>query len=72
MLVRIDLDQTIDDDLVGELQKGAVYASTKLASFRVMPDRRSATVECDEGADVEVTSTRSRWTRSTSLSGGDG
>lgn len=54
MIVRLTFEQAIHEELVGELEKGAVYASSRLERFRITADRRAADVECAEEARDEV------------------
>jgi seryl-tRNA synthetase len=54
MEVRLTFEQAIDEELVIELEKGAVYASSRLERFRLTPDRRAADIECAEEARDEV------------------
>jgi seryl-tRNA synthetase len=54
MQVRLTFDQLIDQELVAELEKGAVYASSRLERFRVTADRGAVEIECAEDAREEV------------------
>jgi seryl-tRNA synthetase len=54
MLVRLTFDQAIHEELVPELEKGAVYVSARLERFRIAPDRRAADIECADDARDEV------------------
>lgn len=54
MHFRLPFENAIDDELVAELEKGAVYASTAVRRFRVTKDRRAADIECAEGSQAEV------------------
>jgi hypothetical protein len=55
MHLQIQFEKPIDEELVAELEKGAVYATARLTRFRVTADRRAADVECEEAARDEVT-----------------
>src|SRR5262249_45577998 len=54
MVFRLPFESAIDGELVSELEKGAAYASARLRSFRISADRREAEIECDDGAEAEV------------------
>lgn len=54
MHFRLPFDSPIAAELVPEVEKGVVYATTYLQSFRVTDDRRAADVECVEGKKGEV------------------
>ena len=54
MIARLMFEQAIHEELVPELEKGAVYASSHLKRFRISPDRRAADIECAEEARDEV------------------
>lgn len=54
MQVRLTFQQVIHEELVAELEKGAVYTSSRLERFRITPDRRGADIECAEEARDEV------------------
>jgi seryl-tRNA synthetase len=55
MHFRLSFENAIDNELVGELEKGAVYATAHLRHFQITPDRRAADIECTDGAREEVT-----------------
>jgi hypothetical protein len=55
MHFRLSFENAIHDELVPELEKSAAFASPSLKTFHVAPDRRSADVECLDGAEGEVT-----------------
>jgi len=55
MNFRLSLADAIPEELVVELEKGAVYASQHLSRLRVSADRRTAEVECADGTEAEVT-----------------
>lgn len=56
MLFRLAFQETVDPELVAELEKGAAYASAQLERFRITEDRCSAEIECAEEARDEVAS----------------
>jgi seryl-tRNA synthetase len=53
---RLSFDNAIHEELVADLEKSAVYASSRLHRFSITPDRRAADIECADGAQEEVTS----------------
>ena len=55
MHFRLPFENAVHDELVAELEKGAVYATARLKRLRVTPDRRAADIECTDGARDEVT-----------------
>ena len=55
MHFQVQFENPIDQELVAELEKGAVYATARLTRFRITADRRAADIECIEGARDEVT-----------------
>lgn len=55
MHFRLPFENAIHPELVAELEKGAAYATPRLKSFRLTPDRLAADVECTDGAQDEVT-----------------
>jgi seryl-tRNA synthetase len=55
MNLRLPLANAIPDELVVELEKGAVYASAHLRRIRITADRRAAEIECTDGSQAEVT-----------------
>jgi seryl-tRNA synthetase len=50
----LPFENAIPEELVAELEKGAVYATTLLRRLRITPDRRAAQIECADGAESEV------------------
>jgi seryl-tRNA synthetase len=54
MYFQLPFENAIDPELVAELEKGAVYATSRLKRFRITPDRRAADIECTDGARDEV------------------
>jgi seryl-tRNA synthetase len=54
MQVRLLFDQAIHQELVAELEKGAVYVSARLERLRITPDRRAADIDCADDARDEV------------------
>lgn len=52
---RLSFDAAIHEELVPDLEKNAVYASSRLRRFRITEDRRAADIECADGAQDEVT-----------------
>lgn len=55
MHFRLSFETPIHDELVPEVEKGIVYATTHLRTLRITGDRRAADIECADGAQVEVT-----------------
>lgn len=62
--LRISFESAIADELVGEVEKSAAYASARLTRLRVTDDRRSVDVECESGAEDEVRAKVERLVRS--------
>jgi hypothetical protein len=54
MHFRLSFENAIHDELVGELEKGAAYATGLLRRLQVTPDRRGAEIDCADGAEAEV------------------
>jgi seryl-tRNA synthetase len=48
MQFRLHFEDAIHPELVAELEKGAVYATSLLKRFRITPDRRAADIECSD------------------------
>jgi seryl-tRNA synthetase len=54
MQFRLPFENTIDPELVAEIEKSAVYASSRLRSLRITPDRSAADIDCADDARDEV------------------
>jgi seryl-tRNA synthetase len=55
MHFRLSFENAIHPELVAELEKSAVYATSRLKRFQVTADRGAADIECTDGARDEVT-----------------
>jgi len=55
MHFRLSFENAIHPELVAELEKSAVYATSRLKRFQVTADRGGADIECTDGARDEVT-----------------
>jgi seryl-tRNA synthetase len=52
---RLSFDSQIHEELVADVEKSAVYATSRLHRLRIAPDRRAADIECADDARDEVT-----------------